>query len=841
MNWKVEYKGTEITKYIDSVSVNGSEDSFCYEYQINFGAHCTELDAHDWSSILSEPDIEIFLDDGSGFVSLGSFFVERPNYVFGRNVSKLSGIWGRSVHAVLSNPFSYIITGIFDTDTDVDSIISFIIDNYSRGLLSYESSHNLISNYPIGPDEYSFDQLYPIDVLIDFVSKIGGVVVPMTDGTFRIRRPDKQDFVGTATHSFSNSDIVEISMAVNVPDFGNRVKVLGTASGSELSFNFITGPVCWSKGQLDVIVVTSGEDTPLMPKDIVGQVLDKDSVPINGIEIMWYLKDTDYYTVNEFAELEDSVTVTGLEENMFEIVQTSNFKNITLKYHPSKIKSIIYYYSVGNSKDYSEGAEIEGSSITLAENAPYCDATMYVLYDADGITKNTVSPRGKTGSTKIVAEIFLPGAETDEESEKFEEWLHFNNPCACATTVEWMPRGSLKIAGSAAEMEEVTTTYTDYEQVAVDNTYTTEQQTATRTTQVTPTNCEKGVTCDFNVALGVPKLLSISECVTVDHSTVAMLGVGGNISGGQSVGYEEYRNPYASDDGYMSDQLWVDLHFYQEYSSEGHLLNKVVPVQITYEYETSPETETTETTYEYVEVERESTSYYSSSVTAEKQPLYCAVKMQDEAVYGETINFSIVEGGEYATIGVATFSFSATFFGIDEEEGVLGSGTINSSSGSSCSAETKSMSIIEATEVKQLNQDGRLGVFLKNEVANEAAGLIYEGDGSGVPDLFDGVYLIVDGAVDYSVNYFETLGRDRRTAFIWGGLEEGQEVAAVYYTHCAMIYLIPGDITGETQVSVTIKASIESMMQDPIESEMTFTLVNTALEQLEEQLDAMEG
>lgn len=835
--WKVEYNSVDITKYIATVSVSLSEGSFCYECSIGFGTHCPDLDSYDWASLSVEPVIEIFIHDGTSYNSLGKFFIETPDYTFSRNETRLSSVWGRSSHAVLANPFSYKLTGVFDEDTTTNNIIEFIINNYSKGLITFEESHNTVGNYLINANDYSFDQLYPIDLLVEFVGILGGIVVPMIDGSFRIRRPDKEEYVGTADVSLTNADIHSVGMSVSVPDFGNRVKVLGISSGSDLSFNFISGPLCWADGQLEVYDVTSGEAVPAVIKEMVGQVIDNENNPIDGIEVDWYLEDSQT-TSNDYAQVEYGTTTSGLKENLFEIVQTTNYRYITLKYHPSAIKSVRYYYSA-TKKDYSTDITIDGNTIELAENAPYCDATMHVVYDARGIVTNEIGPLGKVGSTKIVASIDIVG---NDDPTTFTEWLHFNNPCACSVSVEWIPRGSLEIAGSATEMEEVTTTYTDWEAQPVEETYTTEQQTATRTISVTPVVKEREGSDDWNASLGYTgKILSIDSCVLEDYKTVAMVGVGGNISGGQSVGYEEVRPDWYESryPDYMSPYLWIDIHYRNEYASGGQLLMLACSVEIQFTYETSAATETTETSYEYVEVERESTTYTSAQVTAEKQPLYCAVKLNEEYIHGETINFSIIEGGEFAQIGSATNSFSANFFGIDES-GSPETSSVTSSSGSSCSAMTSTNEIVEVSEVQVMSQDGWKGIFLKNEIAS--AGGIYTGEDDVLTaQYFKGVYLVVDGSVDYSTDYTGMIGEDKRTIFLWGGLEEGQEVAAVYSTYCAVIYLIPGDITGQSQVTVTIRASIESMMEQPIESEMSFTLVNTALKQLEEQKEALEA
>jgi hypothetical protein len=107
------------------------------------------------------------------------------------------------------------------------------------------------------------------------------------------------------------------------------------------------------------------------------------------------------------------------------------------------------------------------------------------------------------------------------------------------------------------------------------------------------------------------------------------------------------------------------------------------------------------------------------------------------------------------------------------------------------------------------------------------------------------VYLLnEDGEIDYNTNYLSEIGEDYRS-FFTEGLEEEQEVYIVYVTYCAAIKLIPGDVTGLSQATVTIKASVDSKREDAIEATVSFTIINEAArildEKYEELKNSMEG
>lgn len=570
--WKITYKGTDITSSVQTVEISSSANSFCYELNVTFADDGSVLSSHDWSSLTPSLDVEVFIEDGGQ--SLGKFFVEKPTYTITKDVSKLSGFWGRSSHAVLAEPFSYIITGNFDTKTDVDTIFDFIIDTYGRSMITYSSAHNLMGNFAISANDYNFEEVYPIDVLLTLVDLCGGELVPYKDGTFRIVNPNHDENLGSNDYSIS-TDIFAATKTVTIPSFGNRVKVLGTIGSGNSSFDFVSDSPCWTEEEIAAGTV----------KYIIGQVQENDEA-VDGADVQLYFEDTETNS-NDFASV-PSTKQSGPTDMMREVVNVSNYTEMTLEYIPSEIVSIKYYYG-GSSKNYASGATIDGNTVTLAQNAPYCDATMLVYYKARGVVKIPVTPQGDIGTTTLVVSIGVPGSEDRNENE-IE--LHFENQCACPLSVNW-------IQGFSPDAGMATYNWETKETVAY----------------VRPTFYPVGTTYNFNAYIAGPiASITSAEVSTVDGATYNSTGISVNVEVADA----------------MQGKVKIPYSWYKSIT---------IPDPVIIHYEQY-----------YKKTVIDDDPYKDIPSSQRNIPLYAVVSSSKESVKGKVVQFSFFEGGKYGTL-----------------------------------------------------------------------------------------------------------------------------------------------------------------------------------------------
>ena len=406
-SWRVELDSVDISEKVITFSIRESLNSYTREVILDF-ADPEIYTQFTWGQIPTTPKIEVFTNDGTGEVSQGKFFIERPYKADNPTAIIQRGVWGRSETAKLGAPFAEKITKQWDEKTTFKAVIQEVIEFAG---LEYSSSHIEIDDYPIYAYTLVANQLYPIDILSKLMSYIGGIITTDREGHVCCLN----DFFhpGSYDLELTNNEIISFDERVEFPEYGNRIKISAVSSLSNASI------------QLEAL-----DGAECLPADgtAVGYLLavvhDASGNPAqDDTPVTWSVKDTDSLT------LESETTVTGPFTIINEKVKASDFKHVSTKFKPSEIVSIYAYSDTSKSLNfYTDFAEISDNEITLAYGLSfaYCDQLLLITYIVNGAAVNKITVGNITQDTVVTASV---------EGIKDEIDIYIGNPCACGSAL----------------------------------------------------------------------------------------------------------------------------------------------------------------------------------------------------------------------------------------------------------------------------------------------------------------------------------------------------------------------------------------------------------------------
>ncbi len=401
--FKIEMVGFgDITDKISSFQITDSIEQYAREMTLSI-SDAEFYDSLDFSIITPNPEITISTKIADTFVQQGQFFIERPSLVIEKDSSRIQSVWGRSNIAKLSQPFSGKVNKVWTTYTTFYTIAEEMCD---LGGITWDGSLCEPNDYAIFAFSYSADYIYPIEVIAELASFVGGKVITDKDDNLRVVL---YKYTPTGPKwEITDNEIISISESPQWPEFGNRIRItpLGNLSGYTIGLSVE-----------DQCIPADGTSR----SRLVAQVIDSDGAGVNEVIVAWSHD-------GESATLRDGATSTTrrLIISGYQ-TQALSFYTFELPFIPITIDHVFALSDRGKVTDLaSEGYSIDGRIITLVDKLSYCNTTIEVEYKVDGGAVNYLV-------SGTIAEDVVVTTNTDGEEAKGTVFI--DNPCMCPISI----------------------------------------------------------------------------------------------------------------------------------------------------------------------------------------------------------------------------------------------------------------------------------------------------------------------------------------------------------------------------------------------------------------------
>ncbi|KKL90735.1 hypothetical protein LCGC14_1901720 [marine sediment metagenome] len=402
-DFKIEMTGFgEITDKISSFQIIDSIEQYAREMTLNI-EDSVFYDSLDFSAITSDPEITISTKISDSWVQQGQFFIERPTLAIEKDSSRIQSVWGRSKIAKLNQPFAGKVNKVWSTYTTFYTIAEEMCD---LGGITWDSSLCEPNEYAIYAYSYSAEYIYPIEVIAELASFVGGKVITDKDDNLRIV---KYKYTATGPRwEIIDDDIISINESPEWPEFGNRIRITptGNLAGYQIGLSIE-----------DQCLPANGSARARM----VAQVIDSDGVGVNEVIVDW----THDGSAATFRDGAISVTRQLLVSN-YETEATSFYK-FDLPFIPAVIDHVYTASDRARSTDYASGGySIDGSTITLTDKLPHCDSSIIVEYKIDGGALNYLISGTSSEDVTVTASA---------DGEEATGIVYVDNPCTCPITI----------------------------------------------------------------------------------------------------------------------------------------------------------------------------------------------------------------------------------------------------------------------------------------------------------------------------------------------------------------------------------------------------------------------
>jgi hypothetical protein len=403
MDWDLKYNGTSIKDVVSSVKQRESVDTPIHEIDIELIDQVLYRSI-DWTRIPSGPQLELFEDRGSGWQSLGRYYIERPTYSANPDVRGLRGIWGRSSVAALAEPYARTITKTWTQQTFLFDIIDEVLEGSG---ISLDRNQCTIPNFVIYPLTYSADKAYPIDIVMELAELCG--VITLSDHSGSIFLQTLNFHPTTADFTLTDDDIIEYSEELIFPEFKNRVKISADNASSGYSLE------CYADTQC-VSTRLPGEEEKWF--QVYARLSDDSDAGVNDVPIDWKVE-------TGLVSLKSGVTNTKDMTIPDEKVTSDGFFFFDLKFPPKQILSVYAEKDTQRDNNFASGGySIDGRRVTLTDKLDFCDQKLIVTYKSSGIASNTFKAGPTYGNDTITASIAGARAKVD---------IYIGNPCKCSS------------------------------------------------------------------------------------------------------------------------------------------------------------------------------------------------------------------------------------------------------------------------------------------------------------------------------------------------------------------------------------------------------------------------
>jgi hypothetical protein len=415
-DWKIELDGVDISDKVSKVSVLYALSNFCGEMSIDINDpdYYTGLD---FSQISESPEIEIFTKNGSTFISHGLFFIERPAITSTTQGDLMQGVWGRSITALLTEPFAIKVTKSWETQTTFFAICE---EMCALAGLDFDSAYSEISDFVIYPYTYEADGLYPADVISELAGLAGAIATTDRAGHVCIKQIVYSPSV--ADETLTDADISEISESPEWPVFANRVRITPTGSIASYGMDMIIPEQCM---QADAVA----------KHKIFVRVTDSDGEPVDGIVVNWTHDATSATLQNATSNTQDIIIKNEKQ-------QATGYYDLKVDMPPSSILGVYAAADTAKNNNFATaGYTLDGETITLISKLKFCDQTLIVDYVVGGIAVNYMQAGYIAEDVTVTADV---------EGQRASKTIYINNPCQCAPVVKLSAAPtSVQIAGQS--------------------------------------------------------------------------------------------------------------------------------------------------------------------------------------------------------------------------------------------------------------------------------------------------------------------------------------------------------------------------------------------------------
>lgn len=400
--WQIKLNGVDISDKVSGFSITCSLDSYCREMSLDI-ADRSLYDSLDFSQISESPEIEILTKVGDTFISQGTFYIERPILASTINSDLMQGVWGRSLTAMLGEPFAPKVTKVWETQTTLFGICE---EMCSLAGFTWDPAYSDISDFIVFSSTYEAENVYPVDIITELAELAGALVTTDRLGHLCIRQIDYAPVAADIT--ITDPDIEQISESPEWPTFGNRIVITPTGSVSGYSVTLTIADECLS---------ADGESRT----KLYAQVKDSNDEPVDGIVVSWSIDSN-----NSALDFAQSNTQEVLIRN--EKQKASNFYNVAVDLNPSSVLGIWAASDTARAINLaSAGYELDGNKITLSGKLTYCDQTLVISYYCAGSAINYLTAGLVAEDVTITADV---------EGQEDTGIVYIDNPCQCPPSIE---------------------------------------------------------------------------------------------------------------------------------------------------------------------------------------------------------------------------------------------------------------------------------------------------------------------------------------------------------------------------------------------------------------------
>lgn len=416
-SWKIELNGVDISDKVSGFSITASLDNFCREMTLDINDSDT-YDSLDFTQISEAPEIEIFTKTGSSFVSQGNFFIERPAITSTTQTELMQGVWGRSITALLTEPFAPKVTKSWETQTTFFAICEEMCDLVG---IEFDSTYSDIDDFVIFPYTYEADGLYPADIITELAALAGAIATTDAAGHICIKQIVYSPSVADVT--ITDAQISEISETPEWPVFANRLRITPTGNLASYSIDLTIPDQCM---QADAVSRAK----------IYARVTDPDGEPASGLVVGW-TSDAAYASLDAANSNTQEVIIQNEKQ------KASNFYTVKVDMPPATVLGVYAFADTARKVNFADGGyTIDGNTITLTDKLTYCDQTLLVTYTVAGVAVNYLQAGVAAEDVTITADL---------EGQRAEDSIYVGNPCQCPMSIQIKAAPtSVQIGGKAS-------------------------------------------------------------------------------------------------------------------------------------------------------------------------------------------------------------------------------------------------------------------------------------------------------------------------------------------------------------------------------------------------------
>ena len=416
--WKIEHNSVDISSKVSGFTITATLESYCREMTLDI-SDPTFYAGLDFTQVPETPAIEIFTKIDAAWVSQGIFFIERPAHTATTRSDLTQGVWGRSLTAVLSEPFAPKVSKLWDFKTTFFAICQEMCDLAG---LTWDEAYSDIEDFVVYPYTYEVDRVYPIDVISELAAFAGAIATTDREGHVCIKSVDYAP--ASYDETLTDDDIQELSETPEWPSFHNRVRITPTGALAAYSLELYIPDNC----------LPADEATRIK---LFCQVKDPDGNPVDGLFVSWAV-------AAESAVLDNVVSNTQEISITREEQRASDYYTVKTDFPPSSIEGIWAYADLTRRNNLAlAGYTISGNTITLNGRLAFCDQLLIIAYTSRGIAVNHLTAGTDPEDAIVMVDI---------EGQSATGMVYIDNPCECPPSINLVANPTSIHVGEVASL-----------------------------------------------------------------------------------------------------------------------------------------------------------------------------------------------------------------------------------------------------------------------------------------------------------------------------------------------------------------------------------------------------